>query len=531
MRIVSEGDRVVLSVRDERDVGERAQRAIDDLPQELFVRPKIESSGGELRLVHQLPRERTSFADVARRWQENPIAAPPLAIGLARHLVRAAQRRAQIEQPFLPLAPSLLFRFGKDWRTIAIPSLSPPAVSDWADLEDVWPTAPPEAIVGDLRRPDPFGIGALLHLALIGELIPRGLARSDRFGRQLAGRVGRFGTLEKALRRALPASLEKEARALLDLVTSLMDPDPTKRPTLVESAQRIGELETSLSAHRIAVRWEHAGRIPNAREVLERHGEHAPKNAVAWGALSRLRQATGDTEGALEASIKALETEPQEALGPFLRLLSTLDENLLMRGLVALRLFAVSWPDEGLRLKLAHLERGIAPSEALGRLAQPMSDGWNEVLRLMVMSRIWFEQNELALISKNTKTARQIIEKLPDGGGRVGRYAKSYLALLDGAANFAAVGRYARVDFLASAYEQLIAACESALDAEAPDLFDAAAQWLWWIKTSLGDRPPPELEVVRLGIAAYLETRAHGSVPPASIPKVPWYADGLIFPG
>ena len=74
-------------------------------------------------------------------------------------------------------------------------------------------------------------MGAALHQAIAGPLVPEGLTNREKFSRLLRGRMGLPARLSSAVKAALPRTLLDDATELERLIVDCLEPNPGSRPT------------------------------------------------------------------------------------------------------------------------------------------------------------------------------------------------------------------------------------------------------------------------------------------------------------
>src|SRR5262249_39088926 len=148
-------------------------------------------------------------------------------------------------------------------------------------------------------------------------------------------------------------------------------------------------------------------------------------------------------------------------------------------------------------------------------------------LRAVIEARDHCEAAQYARASRAARDGRALLDAAPDGGGRTGRYARAYLHLIDGIANFGAASALGDPSFLRDAFGCFTQSLDGAHAIGAADLGEANLKWLAHLRFAATPERASSFAVLALGIDAYLE--AHGLTDDARDPRrseqpaVPWY--------
>lgn len=511
----------------------------------MFLRPaSIERQPGGWRLDYPAERPRTvSLTQALRAWRRNLAVNVPLILELAQFLLDCDQTLCELALPSLPVSP-LLVRYTpqvpEPFRLVVLPA-GRIRLGGWAQADaESWLWAAPEVVLN--RRPDyplkdaagiSYSIGAALHEYYCGALLPGILTAQEGFTRLLRGHVGNLKALPQALQAALPASMTTEVETQAVLIGQLMAPEPQQRPIREELEEHLRKLRSELSAHRLATRWEYEGRRDNALDGLNLFADWQAAAAVPWTALARLRERSGDYDGALVAARHAfrhgLSDAPRYFTG-FLGRLAAMPHCIFVLRDAVVRLEEASYQiDEGGKLLLAHLEAWPLqdPAAALRRLEEPCRSPWCEALRLLLRARLLIMGDQYEVVSSLCKEGERLIQALPAQGQDGGRYVCAYLALLDAIANYAAVAKYRDPSYYGDAFVRLTHSLQAALDARAEELQEHCLRWLGFLCTVA----MPLFPEMQAGAHAYLSLHDLWSRLPLSPepPDIPLYDEQRLF--
>jgi hypothetical protein len=369
-----------------------------------------------------------------------------------------------------------------------------------------------------------------MHELIAGDLHPAELSRGARRERQLAGQAGRSDRLRAALESALPPSLQQEADDLhlliLDLLRRPPDPDQARERLRSLIADR-------LSARRVSLRWEDAGRPKEAAAVLE----YAYPIDVDPIAQVRLCVAQGKYEEGFEWALKALkaghEDGAEHCVG-FVEALAggegghtQLAETLAQIDEAASQL--ETHLDEVTRIRMAWVEATVLEDTkaAQKRLVRfPFVDDYNDVVRRMLEARIMAATTRYAELSKRCEQGVNALARVPQAVAH--GYCTAYFTFLNGVAHVGAVSSSSfEPAYLADALKLLATALELARKSRAKDIEEAALGWLTFLEqVSAGLGGPAE--AVRIGVRALLSTVAPARVPSTN-PQLPWLDRELVF--
>lgn len=503
-----------------RDAVRAIVERLDGVAADWFWIPTtVDEVEGDLVLDYALATEGAMpFADALSRLVARPAVHLPELVELGRYLEACTRVLSQVEVPAL-IAPACLryapTRERGAWRLMVVP-LGDPTLAEWACAAPAaWLWTPSRALLGKAApAAGAYAIGAALATAL-GGFVPAHLARGARFARVLRGWVGRPAVIQAAVARALPASFGDEAAALAALIPALLEPTPPS-----DWAAQLAAIGDQLAPYRTAVRWEYEGNIEVARGILERFAATAPREAVPWDVVARLRGLDQDVAGALQAAIDGIGAgdDAVRELAAVTRRIAHArppDESRAMieRAIAAADGLGSRLGDLG-RLHFAHLEARYLGrlSEAQARLAAPAKEPWDNVLRATIVARIHAGRAEWAHVAREVKAARAATQAMSQAGGTLGHYVVAYLDYLDGVAHHGAVGQYRDPGYLADAFSRLVA-CSSATvrvcDPSDP-LIDSCIHWLYSVGDLAHELGVPEAVAIRTGIHAYLDAEGLG---------------------
>ncbi|HEY4238309.1 MAG TPA: hypothetical protein VGM88_00760 [Kofleriaceae bacterium] len=533
-----------LNARTRERVGHAVEKLRGFAAEYFSIPALVDEIEGELSLEYALAGEALPFADALPGWREDLAAHVPEILGLARYLDTCAHVLEQIELA-ASIAPAYV-RYsptrtgegpgGGAWRLLVVPVVDT-ALADYARAHpDAWAWTSSRGLLG---RPGPtsaYAIGAALHVALAGDLVPANVGSRERLSRALRGWVGSAAVLRDRVTAALPASFQAEGVALVDLIRDLLSPQPP-----ADWRERLANLSRELAPYRTAVRWEYEGKVETARAILERYAATAPADHVPWDVLSRLRGKGADVTGALDAALGAAaggdSHDVRELAAVARRIAHTKSPEehvpLLERVIATIDKLGPRLGDAG-RLHFAHIEaRYLGQLDgAIARLAAPMT-GWDEILRETILARCHAGRTEWAHVAKLCKQARAATQALEAHGGNLGEYLVAYVDTLDGIAHYGAVGTYADPEYLADAFAKLCAGIDGAKAAGDDELAGAGVHWLHWVAALAQQLEVPAAVTVATGVAAYVSASGLADRISATqrqqVPPLVWYDAGRLL--
>lgn len=552
--LVIEPDRVSASLVIDASARQRTRAVLDRIRRraggELCLPAMIDDAGGRLALDYAVDAASQPLAGALRQWRGAPAVHLPEVIALAQYVARCAEALGElvatvaIAPVCLRLAPASAAGAQRAVCLLAVP-LVDATLAAWSRASyDAWAWRSSAALIGGpAPHAGAYAVGAALYTALAGDLFPV-RSSTERFRRALRGQVGARDVLGDAVRAALPPSFAEEAVALEALVAGLLAPEPP--PAWRDQLAELGE---QLHAYRTAVRWEHEGRIDVARQILECHAAIAPRQAVPWEVLARLRERDGDEAGALEAALEAVSDGDRDGVRLLVARMQRVASELApadgepapARAWLDRAIAAVDRIDGKLgdreRICVAHVEaRHLGHGDrAAQRLAAAAAGAWDEAVRRAICARLCAANAEwlhVARLCKDARRALQAMPAMPATGGGLGAYLVAYLDYLDGVAHFGAVGLYGEAGYLADAFERFVAALDGARATCAPGdpLIGAAIDWLGWIAALAAQLRLPAARAIASGVDAYLA--AHGIAPPGAgqgVPPLIWYDEDRLL--
>ena len=169
--------------------------------------------------------------------------------------------------------------------------------------------------------------------------------------------------------------------------------------------------------------------------------------------------------------------------------------------------------------------------EALQWLRRDFSISWYKVVQTILTSRLFAEQAKWIEVMQNCREGRRLVAKMPNAGGKAGRYAEAYLNLLDGIAHIRAVYQQ-KSDlqvYLNDAFTRFENAWLHLHQSDSEDLAPAIVSWLLWLAELAGRNP--RLAVLSLGVEAFCQSlsvdltqRQYEGSPP-----IPWFDEVCLF--
>ena len=345
-----------------------------------------------------------------------------------------------------------------------------------------------------------YVLGAALHHALAGPLIPGHLPAREQFPRLLRGRMGLPARLGAAVRSALPRSLEEEAAALERLILDCLEPMPGARPSLDSVRERFATLADKLATGRLIRYWGFENQQAIAarlsalvdRPPVPAAGEASPRAPVVpWDEQVPKLVQQGDLAGALEAAWNDIQENGPTRIRFYMAVVQRIAARLpgqstdvaaavdRLVGAFGGRL------DESDVLRLAHLRMRHLGERAdrLGVANRKFESRWNDATARLMQARLLLTTGQAYnQVSRLCKDARGLYASMPEKGGKAGHYATAYLNLLDGIAHVGAVSLYANESFYNDAFEEFGRALELATQASHDALIrcleSAGSGWL-----------------------------------------------------
>jgi hypothetical protein len=425
------------------------------------------------------------------------------------------------------------------------------SLADWSRADPdtfLWVTR--DTALGGAGLDPAYLLGAALHQAIAGPLVPDGLPGREKFARLLRGRMGLPARVKTALETALPRSLEDDAGALEGLIMACLEPNPGARPGLDSARKRLSSLTEKLAIERLIRYWGFENRpatVARLESLVPRppapssSTKEAAEPVVPWDEQVPKLLERGDLTGALEAAwndihengparirfyLAVVQRIAARLPGPSTEVTAAIDR---LVGTFSARL------DESDVLRLAHIRmRHLGEkSDRFGTANRKFASRWNDATaQLMLARRTLTTGQAYNHVSRLCKEARGLYESMPEKGGKAGQYATAYLYLLDGIAHVGAVSLYNNESFYTDAFEQFGRALEMASRAGHDALTQACLRWFGWLGQFTMVAQGPALSLLSAGIEAVL--RSHGlttaAVAAAGVPEIPWYDENLLFP-
>lgn len=519
------------------------------------------------------PGEVTPLTRLVRRWRAEPAVGLARALDLARHLLHVSGELEQLRSARFPLSPAQVFcvrgEGGKErWLVLPLPLERTPFADFIRADEDYWAWLSADEMFGSVRSDRAYMTGAALYYCLVGPLFPAEVSRAERVRRLVLYRAGNPYLLREALSGALPETEAESAACLRDLIAGLLAPQQGRALTAAQALRELDRLCGELSPHRLACLWEAAGgdhrSLQRAHAVIETLAATAPDSEVPWEAVERLRGKVGDKAGAADAAARRFDRLPEESsvidyarslLGAGegrrqeLERLTDMVREMVAgagaappsreRGIISAEA-APEAPQPGkqqlseeefLYLTYVHGRWLAKPDEALLWLRRDFKISWSRVVRCVLAARFAAGKEEWVKTVEYCKDGRRHIGQMSNRGGAYGRYASSYLHLLDGVAHICAVHRQGHSsDYLNAAFERLCKAWEGLREVGATAEEDEALDGWLSLLAELAGRDP-RLAMLRLGVEAFLESGGAGpsGATRGDAPPVPWFDEPRIF--
>jgi hypothetical protein len=504
----------------------------------------------EGRLCLSYPRalhKRIPFLDIIGTWQKNPQIQIPVFSHLAKFLVSCSQQLRQAGIEVLPFSPLFLFytlNSDDPWHLILLP-IPGIKIGDWAQADPLsWQWISSKTVLEGSMPTESFLYASILHFCLSSDLFPELLTRQEKFKHFLIGWAKPLPAFHRTLSAALPTSLDEERKNFEKVTADLLNPDHEIHSVSEQFQTCIETLEKDFSIDRLAARWEYERKPDVALELLLNYSDFVGQESIPWGMVARLKEKDGDWEGGLDARLKALTFGEGDAIRNAICCLpriagleaGTVGDSFFVEAFNKVDAALCKPLEEFHILQMAHLEARYLReyAGAQERLKKDFSDPWNQLLRLMILARILCIQEEYPAVSRFCKKGMQIVNKLLDQGLHKGRYVLSYLQILDGIAQFGAVGRLSDVSYLIDAFACFTAALDVALDIDAGDLIETGTHWLIFLENHAVLFPPNIRHTLTIGIDVYLRMKigAGFKIPVEfeGIPSIPWYDENLLFP-
>jgi hypothetical protein len=501
------------------------------------------------------PREAVFLADVIEGWQTDPATSLPTALQLGRFLFEVVGELVNrgFGDVLVAMATLRLVPGSPDhWRFVPIPTRGT-SLADWSRADpNTWLWATSESVVGGIAVDPVYALGAALHHALAGPLVPGSLSNREKFARVLRGRTGRPVRLRMAVRDALPRSLEDDAAGIEQLILDCLQPIPGSRPVPGSVRDRLASLGDRFATERLIRYWsfENQPAIVERLSALLAPAAHPPGTASSpptptpaapWDEQAVMLVSRGDLAGALEAAWNDIHENGPPRIRFYLAIVQRMaarfpgpsaDVQAAIHRLVnelGGRL------DESDVIRLAHIRMRYMGEKAdrLGLAHRQFTSRWNDATARLMQARLLLVTGQsYNQVSRLCKEARNLYEAMPEKGGKAGLYATAYLHLIDGVAHVGAVSLYKNDSFYNDAFEAFGRALDLAGRANHDALIQSCLRWFGWLGQFTAVAQCPPLSLLAAGIEAVL--RSHGlsreSLPAAGVPELPWYDEAQLFP-
>jgi hypothetical protein len=511
--------------------------------------------GFEVRYERQAP-EAVFLATAIEHWRSDPPVSIPgildlghFVLGVAAEMAGRGFVDALVSLATIRLVPGVHREF---W-LVPLPTAGT-SLADWARAEaDTWLWVTRETALGGAGIDPVYLLGAALHQAIAGPLVPDGLPNREKFSRLLRGRMGLPARLMAAVKSALPRSLEEDAAALERLIIDCLEPNSSLRPSTHAARERLSSLTEKLAIERLIRYWgfeNQAATVTRLESLVDRplaqsnstaSAPPPPTQVVPWDEqVSKLLE-QGDLTGALEAAWNDIHENGPPRIRFYLAVVQRIAGRLpgpstevnaaidRLVGTYSARL------DESDILRLAHIRmRHLGErSDRVGTANRKFASRWNDATAQLLLARRMLTMGETYNhVSRLCKEARGLYEAMPERGGKAGQYATAYLYLLDGIAHVGAVSQYKNESFYNDAFEHFGRALDMASRAGHDALTQACLRWFGWLGQFTAVAQGPPLSLLSVGIEAVL--RSHGltpaSVAAAGVPEIPWYDESMLFP-
>jgi hypothetical protein len=501
------------------------------------------------------PREAVSLAAVIDHWWSDPAGSIPVILELGRFVFEVAGELAGRGFGDALLAPAtvrLVPGSTHHWRLVPLPT-GGSSLADWARAEpDTWLWVTRETVVGGARIDPVYVLGAALHYAIAGPLVPKSLPAREKFPRLLRGRMGLRARLSAAVKSALPRSLEDDAVVLERLILDCLETNPRARPSPDSVRERLSSLFDKLATARLIRYWGFENQQPvvaRLKALVEEppapsgaaSSSPSPAPVVPWDEQVPMLVGRGDLVGALEAAWNDIHENGPSRIRFYMAVVQRIAARLPGPSTdvaAAIDRLMGAFGDklgESDVLRLVHIRLRYLEekSDRLGTAHRQFASRWNDATARLMQARLTLATGQAYnQVSRLCKDARGLYESMPEKGGKAGHYATAYLHLLDGIAHVGAVGLYRNESFYHDAFDQFGRALDMASRAGHDALTQACLRWFGWLGQFTVVAQGPPLSLLSAGIEAVL--RSHGlttaTVAAAGVPEIPWYDELQLFP-
>lgn len=516
----------------------------------------ISDASGGLTLEYPASLRGSVRADVkCAEWSQDLPSAMPLVLGLARFTLVVSEALTKHRVREALVCPALVHLWPGDsatWCLLPVPA-STATLSDWAKAEPsacAW--ASPAALLAG-RLSDPVHtLGAAIHLGILGGMFPDSLHHQEKFSRLLRGRVGMPARLETATRTATPARCQPDAESLRKFVLDCLDSRVGRQPSEVDARSRFTDLETRFSPDRLAKAWDAESRPATGDKLRKQSAPppppkppettpEVPTPGKDWSDLAREHLNKGEISQALTTAWNALFAEGPHKSDLYLMVVQRAAALSPVRAEIVTALnrlkeaYSPELIGEANLIRAAHIwMRYLAASEDdVYRYLPVARTDWGKAVGALM--RAVFAVRRTGAYAETAKFCAEgssIFAKMPQGGGEVGRYARGYLALLDGVAHVGFVAAGGSPDYYSDALTKFGTALQLAGEVGARDLLRAAVQWLNWLAWLAGLTPGKTATTIRTAAEAML--KLYGGTGPGlgvvETPDVPPYDEAYLFP-
>jgi hypothetical protein len=532
------------------------ERLAASRPRGVLAHSRLEDGqhGFEIHYETQ-PREAVSVSDVIEEWQTDPATSIPVVLEFGRFLFEVVGELAGrgFGDVLLAMATVRLVPGSPDhWRFVPVPTRGT-SLADWARADpDTWLWGTSETIVSGAAADPVHALGAALHQALAGPLVPGFLPDREKFARLLRGRTGLPTRLNAAVRSSLPRSLQDDALVLERLILDCLEPIPSSRPGPASVQQRLTSLTDQLTTERLIRYWGFENRpavVARLSALLERpaaptgtsSSSTSATPSAPWDEQVPILVQRGDLAGAMEAAWNDIHENGPARIRFYLAVVQRMAARFpgpsVDVGAAIERLVNVFGDrlDESDVLRIAHIRMRYMGEKAdrLGLSHRKFESRWNDATARLMQARLMLTTGQAYnQVSRLCKEARSLYETMPEKGGKAGLYAMAYLHLIDGVAHIGAVSSYKNDAFYIDAFEAFGRALDLANRASHDATIQSCLRWIGWIGQFTALASGPRFSLLSTGIEAVL--KSHGltreSVAAAGVPEIPWYDEVQLFP-
>jgi hypothetical protein len=167
--------------------------------------------------------------------------------------------------------------------------------------------------------------------------------------------------------------------------------------------------------------------------------------------------------------------------------------------------------------------------ESLDFLKREFPVSWHKIVCAMLVARLSADQCAWGNVLRSCRDCRRLIDKLPDKGSAIGRYANAYVDVLDAIAHIRAVEGGMSDAYLEDALVRFENAWSQLRQFEGDDLEPVIESWLVVLTRQAAARPT--LDILRLGAEAFCQSlgmeRARSEQD--LTPPIPWFSEDRVF--